>query len=52
LKFSEMKFSKVNNNKIQKLYNEFENYILENSELYIKKDYLNFREYCLNIISK
>jgi hypothetical protein len=52
IKFAEVNFSKTNYNKIIKLYNNFEQFIIENSNnLYIKKDYINFRNYCLNIIS-
>lgn len=50
-KFSELKFSKVNSKKVNKLILEFEKKIIEN-ELFVKKDYYNFRLYCLQIESK
>jgi hypothetical protein len=48
LKFAELNFSKTNFNKLNKLYKEFEQFILSN-DFQIKKSYINFRNYCLVI---
>lgn len=47
LKFSERKFSKTNYNKLMKKYEKFEKDLLEKNDYQIRKDYYNFRNYCL-----